>query len=129
VEPLVAAPAMDQVGATGAVDAGAMAAGAELIVAVAADDPLAARQPEHEVDTTGHPDKSRPRGCGHLRVTPTRAAGSSLSSRAARLSLSLLAPAFPSTAGTAAPTQTITAKAPTSARVPHGKATVSMPAS
>jgi hypothetical protein len=75
VEPLVAAPAMDQVGTTGAVDAGAMAVGAELVVAVAADDPLAVPQPEHEVDTTGHPHKPPPQGAGDLRVTTNPGAG------------------------------------------------------
>jgi hypothetical protein len=75
VEPLVAASAVDQVGTTVAADAGAMAAGAELIVAVAADDPLAVPQPEYEVDTTGHPHKPASRECGHLRVTANPSGG------------------------------------------------------
>jgi hypothetical protein len=69
VEALVAAPAVDQVATTGAADAGAMAVGAELIVAVAADDPLAVPQPEHKVDATGHPHKPPPQGAGDLCVT------------------------------------------------------------
>ena len=68
VQPIVAAEAVDQVVATAAVHAAAGPAGAELVVAVTADDPLTRRQPEHEIDPAGHPHNPRPRHTRHLRV-------------------------------------------------------------
>lgn len=77
--------------------------------------------PSMRLTRPGTPTIRPPKALATCVLPPTRAAGSSRSSRAASLSLPGLAPAFPSTAGTAAPTRTITAKAPNSARVPLGK--------